>query len=137
LVDDFAGTGKTVENRLNHIINHARGKKIDVDPNVCLMFGMEKAFQYVSSILANTHFCNQIKAGMSGYFSGKDLANKILNMKRLEEEFAPVVDDRCMPSMGHGEAEALFFIKNNNAPNSNFPIFWWPQDLDSNIKCNG
>lgn len=131
LVDDFAGTGQTVLTRLKHIINHAKGKGVGVAPHVCLLFGMERAFEFVSATLETTHFCNKIRAGISGYFTGEDLAKRISDMKRLEQELAPEIDGIPLPSMGHGEAEALFFIKDGNAPNSNFPIFWWPKDASS------
>lgn len=128
LVDDFSGTGKTAEIRLNHITNHAKGKGVVVTPHVCLLFGMEKAFDHVSALLDRTHFCQKIRAGISGHFEGETLDTQIANMKRLEEELAPEIDGDPLPSLGNGQAEALFFVKNSNAPNSNFPIFWWPED---------
>jgi hypothetical protein len=62
------------------------------------------------------------------------MSDNIKNMKRLEAELAQNIDGKVLPSMGHGEAEALFFIKDGNAPNSNFPIFWWPEDSKNNQR---
>lgn len=95
---------------------------------------MENAFETVSAQLGQTHFCNRIRAGISGYFAGEELTSRISDMKRLEQELAVDIDGQPMPSMGHGEAEALFFIKDGNAPNSNFPIFWWPKDVSNHDR---
>ncbi|UYV36570.1 hypothetical protein N4R57_16415 [Rhodobacteraceae bacterium D3-12] len=129
LVDDFSGTGGTIEIRMKSIMNGAKSKGVEAIPHICLMFGMDKAHERVVETWPNTHFCNKIKAGISGHFDGEKLAETIANMKRLEEELAPVIGEVNLPSFGHGESEALFFIKGNNAPNSNFPIFWWPIDV--------
>lgn len=128
LVDDFSGTGNTVLNRIKHIENAAKGKGIDVSSNAYLMFGMEAAFNVLRGNGINIHFGAKLKAGISGYFSVADQASKYAEMKRLEEELAPLIGTTSLPSMGHGNAEAMFFIQGYNAPNSNFPIFWWPFD---------
>ena len=86
LVDDFAGTGNTVTTRLDHIIKHAKGKGVAVVPNVCLMFGMEKAFEHVSATLEATHFCNKIRAGISGYFSGEELTKRMSDVSTCGTE---------------------------------------------------
>ncbi|MCV2866941.1 hypothetical protein OE647_19765 [Defluviimonas sp. WL0075] len=128
LVDEFSGTGETVANRLKHIGNHAKANGTAVDPYVCMLFGMEKASEKLVNLGYKTYFCAELKAGISGYFNDAERDEKIALMQRLEEELAPAINGEPMPSLGHGQAEALFFIKNMNAPNSNFPILWWPKD---------
>ena len=66
-----------------------------------------------------------LKAGISGHFSGQELVNKKALMQRLEQELAANIEGEPLPSLGYGGAEALFCIEKENAPNSNFPIFWW------------
>lgn len=129
LVDEFSGTGKTLIGRVAHIVNSAKGRGLSVQPHVGLLFGMEKALENVREALIPVHFCTELKAGISGYFFGHDREKRIATMKRLEEDLFPEVSGRLLPSLGHGEAEALFFVKEQNAPNSNFPIFWWPLDV--------
>ncbi|MFC3614532.1 hypothetical protein ACFORG_12220 [Lutimaribacter marinistellae] len=128
LVDDFSGTGKTVENRYNHLVKHAKGREVDIEGYACLLFGMKAAFDFLVSTGINVHFCRKLQAGLSGHFQQPELDDMIQHMKRLEQELAPAIDGTPLPSMGHGGAEALFFVKDSNAPNSNFPIFWWPED---------
>ncbi|MEP6018228.1 MAG: hypothetical protein ABJ251_07065 [Paracoccaceae bacterium] len=128
LVDDFAGTGKTVENRYNHLVKHAEGRRVEIEGHTCSLFGMKAAYEYLEGKEIGAHFCRKLDAGLSGHFVGAELSARVATMKRLEQELASVIDGKPLPSMGHGEAEALFFRKDSNAPNSNFPIFWWPED---------
>jgi hypothetical protein len=130
LVDDFSGTGKTIDTRLAYIEKAAEARGVATDPHACILFGMEKAYTNLAAKWPNSIFCTTLKPGLSGYFSGQELEDKVANVKRLEEELAPIIDETTMPSLGHGQAEALFFIKEMNAPNSNFPIFWWPEDAN-------
>lgn len=128
LVDDFSGTGKTVENRYNHLVKHAKARNVEIVGNVCLLFGMKAASEFLADIDINAHFGRKLQAGITDHFSGNELVEKIQHMKRLEQDLAAKIEGKPMPSMGHGQAEALFFIKDGNAPNSNFPIFWWPEN---------
>jgi len=130
LVDEFSGTGSTLKSRMNHLQNNAKSKGLTLHHNICILFGMEAAVSALRDEGLNTHFCTELKAGISGYFKGAERNQKITLMKRLEEELAQEIDGTPVPSLGYGQAEALFFIREMNAPNSNFPVFWWP--LDSN-----
>ncbi len=131
LVDDFSGTGNTVLNRLKYIEDTALDRGIVLTPHVCLIFGMEKAKRKIVENGYDVHFLRELKAGISGYFNGNELVQKIASMKRLEGQLAPEIDGKKVPSLGYGEAEALHFVQNANAPNSNFPIFWWPFDVNN------
>lgn len=128
LVDDFAGTGETVVNRYNHLLKHAKSRGIEIEGHACLLFGMKAALIYLQELSIDAYFGRTLQAGLSGHFSGTALSDNMRNMRRLEAELASDIDGTPLPSMGHGQAEALFFIKDSNAPNSNFPIFWWPED---------
>lgn len=134
LVDEFCGTGNTIINRINHINNNAKSKGVSLDNFVCILFGMEMAYLRLKGDGVGVHFCTQFKAGISGYFNGVEREEKLSLMKRMEEELAPEVCGVPLPSLGHGEAEALFFVKDMNAPNSNFPILWWPKDAQGNDR---
>lgn len=128
LVDDFMGSGQTVLNRLKEIESNAKSRKIEVEANVCLLYGMEQALKHVSESGYNIHVLNVLRAGLSGHFKGQDLNERINAVRRLETLLAPNIDGVAMPSMGYNQAETTFCIKDTNAPNSNFPIFWWPTD---------
>ena len=130
LVDEFSGTGDTIIKRLTHLSHQAKSRSVNLEPHVCILFGMEKAAATIRMKGIDVHFCTELKAGISGYFDGAEREQKISQMKRLEEHLAPEIEGIPLPSLGHGKAEALFFVREMNAPNSNFPIFWWPLDTE-------
>jgi len=128
LIDDFSGTGSTIINRLEYIAKDAKSRDIDASGSVCLIAAMEKAKTNIEERGFNLRIFKELKAGISGYFSGKELENANKQMLRLESELNPSIGERNLPSFGYGGAEALYFLHPGNAPNSNFPIFWWPED---------
>lgn len=130
LVDDFAGTGKTVKQRYEFIVKSAAQKNVACSASVCLLFGMDEAENFLKKHKIDAHFFGTLKAGISGHFSGQELVNKKALMQRLEQELAANIEGEPLPSLGYGGAEALFCIEKENAPNSNFPIFWWPECAD-------
>lgn len=130
LVDDFMGSGQTVLNRIKEIESNAKSREIEVEVNVCLLYGMEEALKNVLKSGHNIRVLNVLRAGLSGHFAGRDLDERLDAMRSLESLLAPDFDGAAMPSMGYNKAEAIFCIKETNAPNSNFPIFWWPADSD-------
>ncbi|MGJ8590323.1 MAG: phosphoribosyltransferase-like protein [Yoonia sp.] len=128
LIDDFAGTGKTVRTRYKHIISESKSRNFPVTGEVKVVFGMEKAFEFLSQLDIDVEFLVKLKPGLSGYFSGDELSKKSCHMNRLEAGLAQIVEGKFLPGFGYGRAEALFCLKGQNAPNSNFPILWWPED---------
>lgn len=130
LVDDFIGSGQTVLNRLKEIESNAKGRGQATEAHVCLLYGMENAYNTLVDNGHNVHVLNVMKAGLSGHYSGEELSERVAAMKRLEALLAPEIEGKVMPSLGYNSAEATFCIKDANAPNSNFPIFWWPVDVD-------
>ncbi|WP_454687111.1 phosphoribosyltransferase-like protein [Agrobacterium leguminum] len=128
LIDDFTGTGKTVLTRMNYVMKAGEGSGIKLDGRINLLFGINEALINIKDSYTSLTCVYSLPKGLSGHFSGAQLAENISHMKRLEEELAANIDGNQLPSLGHGGAEALFCIRNANAPNSNFPILWWPQD---------
>lgn len=134
LVDDFMGSGQTVLNRVKEIGSNAKGRKIVVEPHICLLYGMEQALQKVQNEGLDIRVVNSLRAGLSGHFSGNNLNSRVEAIRRIETQLAPIVDGVNMPSLGYNEAEATFCIRDTNAPNSNFPIFWWPEDASGSER---
>lgn len=134
LIDDFSGTGKTVINRVKHIRDNAKSRGIEVNSSVGILVGMQVAKKNIEVSGLECHFIVECLAGISGHFSGADRAKYIECMKRMEEELCPQIGSAKIPSLGYGEAEALFCVEGWNAPNSNFPILWWPKDRNMNDR---
>ena len=68
----------------------------------------------------------ELEKGISGYLTGSARDDAREEMLRLEARLHPTFNGRPLPSLGYGEAEALFST-DGNAPNSVFPVFWWPR----------
>lgn len=134
LIDDFSGTGGTVLNRLRHIDKNAQSRQISITRSVCLIAAMQAAKLAIESEGYEVKVFKELKAGLSGHFSGDTLDQARRQMLRLESELNPNISGKALPSFGHGGAEALYFVHPGNAPNSNFPIFWWPEDKTGNPR---
>lgn len=107
---------------------------MDVEPHICLLYGMERAIKKVQGEGLDIRVVNSLRAGLSGHFSGNDLNSRVDAIRRIETQLAPIVDGVNVPSLGFNEAEATFCIRDTNAPNSNFPIFWWPEDASGSER---
>jgi len=134
LIDEFSGTGQTIIKRVEWLAQRAKEMQAKAVAQVCVMFGMRAAAAKLKAESVDCQFVITLPAGLSDHFSGEELEKKTNAMIRLEQELAPTFMDKPMPSFGHGKAEALFFIVHENAPNSNFPIYWWPLDSNGNDR---
>lgn len=129
LIDEFSGTGRTVQNRIEYIQKNHQEREREGKVKAKVLFGMRKAKEFLDAGGFEAEFLQVLEAGISGYFNGEDRERLTAAMKSMETQLAPEVMAKPMPSMGYGEAEAMFNIKGWNAPNSNFPILWWPEDV--------
>ncbi|MGQ0510524.1 MAG: phosphoribosyltransferase-like protein [Betaproteobacteria bacterium] len=135
LVDEFSGTGRTVTNRITYIRNEAASRGAPVpEIRVCLFAAIEEA---ISTILAQGVECfvvHPLKKGISGYLDGEEAEAAKHTMRSLETTLAPVIRGEPLPSLGYGGAEALYGAESYNAPNSVFPVFWWPQSRNGSER---
>lgn len=134
IIDEFSGTGNTIINRVKHIKSDAKFKKHTLDVQSFVCFAMSKAVSNIKSSGSKIEVIRQLKAGLSGYFHGEQLEQKIENMKRLENELATEVEGKELQSLGYGQAEAKYCVEEENAPNSNFPILWWPKTNHGDVR---
>ncbi|MBP6740850.1 MAG: hypothetical protein KA146_12710 [Leptospiraceae bacterium] len=127
LIDDFIGTAKTVTRKYNWLlekINERRRNGISI--YLVSLAIMEEATDILNSLGLTFYSPLILKKGISGYYSGDVLENKINNMLDLESFLAPFYKREPLPSLGHGKSESIFSIEGLNVPNNVFPIFWWP-----------
>jgi len=125
LLDDFIGTGETIEKRVNWFKEKISGK-VNVSIRVVCLAAMEISRKKLDSMGLEYYSPIWLKRGISDYFKGSDLKDAIKDMKRLESEFEPRYNGQNLPSFGFKKSEALFTIEAFNVPNNVFPIFWWP-----------
>lgn len=131
LVDEFCGSGKTLEGRIRFLRQAAAqksksmGREIDLRIKVCLVAGMETGLRLVKDMGVECYCPLSLTAGISGNFKDGERESAFELMRGLEESFLQNVNGNDLPSMGYGRAEALYALENSNVPNSVFPIFWW------------
>jgi len=129
LIDDFIGTGKKVNRRIEWLKskikeNNKRNIKIFLVSLAC----MQGALNVIESLEIKFFAPIILKKGISDYYEGEKLKNKIQNMENLESKLHPIYKNlRLLDfNFGYGKAESLFAIEGMNTPNNVFPIFWWP-----------
>lgn len=127
LIDEFAGTGLTVNGRLKTIERCYKEAQLPIrEIRVCLLVCMEEAKSRIEKAGAIVHASLVQKKGISGHYIGTDLAKAKKYMFRLESLLKAHLNNVPLPSFGYGQAEALYGRSMCNVPNSVFPLFWWP-----------
>lgn len=136
LVDEFVGTGKTLLGRLTTMIREFRANKgvEDAAFYVYAYAGMRSALEELkrSGLCKHVHFFSVLDRGISDSYPDAEAA--LLTMDSLERRLAPKCDGVDLPSLGYGQCEALYGRRGGNCPNSVFPLFWWPENSDSEAR---
>lgn len=129
VVDDFIGSGKTVEARYNHFLNlHLAGATM----NFYFLAGMAKGISYCKNRNISV-YCSQIMhKGISGHYQKEERLKRIWSMRYLESQLGSESGETKLKdnSWGYGHAEALYCRHFGNIPNSVFPLFWWNRYYD-------
>ena len=114
LVDEFAGTGKTMTSRVHWVrsaINVAcqiNAPSSPVSIRVCLLAGMEDAIRAIREIGVDVFSAITLRKGISQHFLDDDLYSARERMRAIEGRLSPQIDDEPLPTFGYGQAEALF-----------------------------
>ena len=133
VVDDFIGSGKTVEARYNYFRNlRLAGASI----SFYFLAGMAKGISYCKNRNIPVHCCKIMHKGISGHYRKEELLKRICSMRYLESQLGRESGDTKLKdnSWGYGHAEALYCRQFGNIPNSVFPIFWWNKNLDGSER---
>lgn len=125
LVDEFVGSGQTVLQRVETIRKQHADKKISLYVK-CLISTKEGKKRIIDSGI-NFECFIELDKGISDFFIGSDLIEKLNVMTSLENKLSDSFGDVPLPHLGYGETEALYSRERGNTPNNVFPIFWWPQ----------
>ena len=129
LIDDFIGTGNTVERKIKWLKSKIKEKnKYDIKIFLVSLAYMQDALNVIKSLKIKFFSPIKLKKGISDCYNGEILKNNIHNMKNLESKLHPIYRTWriCNYSFGYGKSESLFAIEGLNIPNNVFPIFWWP-----------
>lgn len=133
LLDDFIGSGTTMERKATKFINSISERGLsDVTVKALAIASME----FSSSLLndSNIDFFTPLvlKKGISDHYQGADLQQAIALMKTLESRLKKKVGNYKLKDFKFGfkKSESLFSIMHNNVPDNVFPIFWWKKSAD-------
>lgn len=128
LVDDFAGTGRTVANKLKNIreLPAYQGKAPKIF--VCILAAAQVAREAIEPHVEGYFVWREYRKGITDHYEEPKLSAAKELMRNMECRLAPTVRKVDLPRFGYGETEVLMGW-DSNLPNSVFPIFWWPESL--------
>lgn len=129
VVDDFIGSGKTVESRYGY---YQKRHLADATIGFYFLAGMAEGVDYCKSIGIPVHCCKVMTKGISEHYHDTLLNKRKMSMEYLESLLGSVSGTAKLEenSFGYGHAEALYCKQFGNIPNSVFPIFWWNKKHD-------
>ena len=128
LVDDFIGTGDTIERRVRYIKEKLVKRSVENVKLFIISIGSMKISEAKISLTGAEFFSVYLlNKGITETYLGDEKVSAIKNMESLESKLRPNIGKRRLPNFGYKSSEALFAIENCNIPNNVFPIFWWPE----------
>lgn len=128
VVDEFLGSGKTAKNAYKDFLKETRG---DATLEFIYVAGMKEGFENLKSAGANFYCPWIMEKAISDHYSTDEIQNKKDIMLSIETTLAPEINQVKLSdnSMGYGDAQAVYCMRNSNIPNSTFPVFWWYKDV--------
>lgn len=130
LLDDFIGTGETIERRVKWFIDQIKKKgNNSVSIKVVAIAAMVQSKVILDKLDIDYYCPVWLKRGISDSYNGRHLNDNIKNMGRLEDKLSKRHSGLFLSQFkfGFDRSEALFCIHGYNVPNNVFPIFWWPK----------
>ncbi len=135
LLDEFSGTGSTLISRAELLHQRIKMEKnTDYNLYIAIVAGITDAVQNIKASGYTAYCCHTIQKGIRDFFSGKEMRKAYSNMFAIEMKLKEKIGDEDLPMLGYGRAEALYYHKNKNVPNSVFPMYWWPMARDGNRR---
>lgn len=126
LVDDFIGSGETLEECIRDI--KSTNKNIG-DQFKILTIAIKKDTYFRLSKKYNIYKKIEILKGISDYNTGNDINEKKIIMRNIENRIFSSIDDY---SLGFKESESLITLL--RTPDNTFPIFWSNYKKAINLK---
>lgn len=132
LVDEFIGSGQSVEGRINLLKERAT---VNFEIKACFIAGMEFGINRVIKSFDDFRCFIPLKKGISEKYQDEEKSIAIKNMTELETVLLQKINNIELAAyhLGFNEAEALY-SSFGNTPNSVFPYFWWPYDNKKNKR---
>lgn len=135
-LDDFIGTGGQFCNAFDWFNEKIEERKISLNAihlvSLCIM---KQAIPRIEERKVCHYAAHYMDKGITGRMD-QSRANQARElMKNLEDRLSwKNKQQQERYSLGFMESEALFRYMEYNAPNNNFPIFWWKDAADGNRR---
>ncbi len=126
LVDDFIGSGKTINSRIKYLSQAYAGVTSSYTIRVCVLACMQNAREYLTASGIELHTEKILKKGITQHYKGKLLRKACKHMLRMEARLDHNNANDVFP-FGYKRSEALYSLESANAVNNMFPVFWWPR----------
>ena len=131
LVDNFIGSGRTVQTRINWVqetftTKNYKTPNISVKVALCTKSGFDFLKSqgvdvYASKIINDKLIENLFSSNKDHYIEMMQyLESKLLTVYKTKKNIT-----KLLPSLGYGKAQVALSIETMNTPNNVFPIFWW------------
>ncbi len=125
LIDDFCGTGETIERRYTWLKNRLSSRGLtSIDCRVCVVAAMEFAQYKLSGAGIPIFSVYSLKKAITEHLAGSELQTAVAAMKRIESELMQNWHGQSWDSLGYQQSESLYSYE-GNSPDNVFPIFWW------------
>lgn len=111
LIDDFIGTGNTVEKSIDFLLKNGITKDMI---SVLSLVGMKSGIEKLANSGYSTYVCTTVEKGLS--LTGDE--TKIATMQNIEKRIKVDEDYK----FGYGGSESL--VRMIRTPNNTFPIYW-------------
>ncbi len=127
VVDDFVGSGQTVQNRHKLIAAQFKDNNVaDYKISFKVLVATREGLQAVRKAGIDITAQHEINKAIDDCYPVEVAEEYRALMLALEDGLSKEYGGRAMPSLGFNGAQAAFCRERANTPNSVFPIFWWP-----------
>ena len=128
VVDEFLGSGKTAINAYNEYMRITQG---EATLEFVYVAGMKEGFDRLRALGVDFHCPWIMTKAIADHYPTDISDKKVQTMLSIETTLAPVINKVKLNdnSLGYGNAQAVYCMRNSNIPNSTFPIFWWYKDV--------
>ncbi|EMQ95006.1 hypothetical protein D778_00003 [Xanthomarina gelatinilytica] len=127
LVDDFIGTGNTINRKLNYVNKVITERKLkNIDIKIVSLASMLFAKEALDKLNVEYFSVYWLKKGISESHPEENRDDAVKSMEALEKKLKRKYHGKYLPKFGYQKSESLFALESYNVPNNVFPIFWWP-----------
>lgn len=127
LVDDFIGTGDTIDRKLKYLNSTIKNRNLqNVTIRIISLAAMDFSKNVLDGLGVDYYSVHWLKKGINELIEEGERKSATNSMEQLENKLKKTYHGKQLPNFGYKGSEALYALEANNIPNNVFPIFWWP-----------